>query len=228
VKETLEGVELLHDLPPAELEALGKRCLWRRYGAKQEILSYQDDTKDVTFVIHGRVRVVIYSVSGKEVSFRDIDAGNYFGEFSAIDGKPRSASVVALTDTLVAFMPGSVFWEVLRDHPSVAAAILKQLTALLRLYSERVFEFSTLAVNNRIHAELLRLARDHANGKNEAAITPAPTHAEIASRVSTSREAVTRELNTLARNGLVEQHGRELRVLDLDQLSHMVEEVLGE
>lgn len=228
MKETLEGIELLSDLRPAELEALGKRCTWRRFAAKQEIVGYQDDTRDVMFVIEGRVRVVIYSVSGKEVSFRDIEAGSYFGEFSAIDGKPRSASVVALSKTLVAFMPASVYWDVLRDHPPVAAKILKQLTGLLRLYSERVFEFSTLAVNNRIHAELLRLARDHANGANQAAITPAPTHAEIASRVSTSREAVTRELNNLARSGLVEQHGRELRVLDLEQLDRMVEEVLGD
>lgn len=228
MKETLEGVELLSGLQPDELVALGKRCTWRRFDAKQEIIGYQDDTRDVIFVIEGRVRVVIYSVSGKEVSFRDIGAGSYFGEFSAIDGKPRSASVVALAKTLVAFMPASVYWDVLKNHPSVAAKILKQLTALLRLYSERVFEFSTLAVNNRIHAELLRLARDHANGANQAAITPAPTHAEIASRVSTSREAVTRELNNLARSGLVEQHGRELRVLDLAQLGHMVEEVLGD
>jgi CRP-like cAMP-binding protein len=125
-------------------------------------------------------------------------------------------------------MPAKVFWEALHDHPSVAVALLQQLTGLLRLYSERVFEFSTLAVNNRIHAELLRLARDHSNGSNQASIVPAPTHAEIASRVSTSREAVTRELNNLARSGLVEQHGRELKVLDLAQLSHMVEEVLGE
>lgn len=228
MKETLEGVELLRELRPEELAALAKRCTWRRFAAKQEIVGYQDDTRDVIFVIEGRVRVVIYSISGKEVSFRDIETGSYFGEFSAIDGKPRSASVVALSKTLVAFMPAGVYWDVLREHPSVAAALLRQLTGLLRLYSERVFEFSTLAVNNRIHAELLRLARDHANGGNEATIAPAPTHAEIASRVSTSREAVTREFNNLARNGLIEQHGRELRVLDLEQLDRMVEEVLGE
>lgn len=227
VKESLANADLVRSLSADELEVLGKRCAWRHYTARQEIVAFQDDSEDVMFIIDGRVRVVIYSVTGKEVSFRDIDEGGCFGEFAAIDSKPRAASVVALTDCLVAFMPADVFWEVLSTKPTVSSELLKQLVGLLRLYSERVFEFSTLAVNNRIHAELLRLARDNMDGENSAAIQPAPTHSEIASRVSTSREAVTRELNRLAQSGLVEQHGREMRVLDVRRLDRMVKEVLG-
>ncbi len=151
-----------------------------------------------------------------------------FGEFSAIDGEPRSADVVALGDCLVATMSDSVFWELLERHPEVVAATLKQLTSQIRALTERVFEFSTLAVNNRIHAELLRLARGHEGNDNTARIEPAPTHAELASRLSTHREAVTRELNALARTGLIERDGNALRITDVAELSRMVELVLGE
>jgi CRP-like cAMP-binding protein len=105
----------------------------------------------------------------------------------------------------------------------VLFAILRHLTTQVRALTERVFEFSTLAVRNRVHAELVRLARDH--GGNDAVIRPAPTHTEIASRISTHREAVTRELNRLEDLGLIVREGRSLRVHDLERLQAMVEDV---
>ncbi len=227
-EETLGGIELFENLPPRDLKALARRCRWHRYTAGQQIVGHKDETRDVFFIVTGQVRAIIYSLSGKEVTFRDISAGDMFGEFSAIDGQPRSANVVALTDSLTASMSADEFWDVLRGYPMVAEAALKRLTSQLRVLSERVFEFSTLTVKNRIHAELLRLARDHMSGANTAAISPAPTHADIASRVSTHREAVTRELNDLARAGLIERRRGMLIIRDIDHLIRMVEEVLGQ
>ena len=105
---------------------------------------------------------------------------------------------------------------------------MKRLSRLTRLLSERVFEYSTLAVKNRIHAELLRLARDRIDDNNQAVIDPVPTHADLASRVSTHREAVTRELNSLAQAGLLERHSEKIIVRDVAELERMVHEVTGE
>ena len=225
---SLGDIAFFKDVPARDLEALGKRCQWRRYAAEQQIVGQLDETTDVFFVVDGKVRAVSYSLSGKEVTFRDIGTGELFGELAAIDGQPRSANVVAITASLIASMSAKVFWGVLADYPVVAATILKRLTKQIRDLTERVFEFSTLAVRNRIQAELLRLARDDAPDQNTAIISPAPTHAEIASRVSTHREAVTRELNDLARAGVIEQHGRVLIIRNIGQLARLVKEILGE
>jgi len=80
------------------------------------------------------------------------------------------------------------------------------------------------AVRNRIHTELLRLAHEHPAGENAAAVSPPPTHAEIASRVSTHREAVTRELNRLAHSGLLERRSNTLAILDVAGLRQLVQE----
>jgi len=72
-----------------------------------------------------------------------------------------------------------------------------------------------------------RLARNSGSDKR-AVISPAPTHAEIASRISTHREAVTRELNELARAKLIEKRGADLIVCDVAMLESMVEESMGE
>jgi len=225
--DALAAIDILRGLDSAARQAIASRCRWHTYSADQQIVGHQDDSRDVHFIVSGRVRIVLYGASGREVTFRDQAAGGMYGELAAIDGAPRSASVVALADTTIAALPPAAFWQALRDHPEIAADTLRRLAMLVRSLSERVYEFSTLAVKNRLHAELLRLSRDHMTGPREAVIDPSPTHAEIASRISTHREAVTRELGELARAGLVERRGHGLVVLDVPRLARMVEDVEG-
>jgi CRP-like cAMP-binding protein len=226
--DSLQGIGLLQGLCEADLEALAKRCSWRRYQAHEQIIHFHDETRDVYFVVEGEVRAITYSLEGKEVTYRDISAGDMFGEYAAIDGEPRTATIEALVPSYVAAMPAACLWEILESHPSATAIMLKQLTRQVRALTERVFEFSTLAVKNRIHAELLRLARDHMVDDVTAVIVPSPTHADIASRISTHREAVTRELTELSRQGLVERRHGSLVVRDVPRLERMVREVLGD
>ena len=83
-------------------------------------------------------------------------------------------------------------------------------------------------MSNRIHAELLRLAKIGAKDGSGARISPAPTHTEIASRVSTHREAVTRELVRLSKIGLIERDKNVLVIKDVKRLAAMVHEATGE
>ena len=81
---------------------------------------------------------------------------------------------------------------------------------------------------NRIHAELLRITKNNSIKDGSATITPVPTHADIANRVSTHREAVTRELNELEHKGLIERQTDIWIINDVERLHRMVHDVLGE
>ncbi len=223
--ETLRGIEVFQSLAADERRALATSCDARYYSVNEQVVSRQDESSDVYFIVSGDVRVTIYSRSGRQVSFRDLGSGQMFGDLSAIDGRPRSATVVALADSLILSMPSERFWEALRAHPAVTEATLKELANLIRRLSDRVIEFSTLGVKNRIHAELLRLAREHMHDDNSAEILPAPTHADVASRISTHREAVTRELNHLTQTGLIERRSGKLVIHDVARLTKMVQDV---
>jgi CRP-like cAMP-binding protein len=109
-------------------------------------------------------------------------------------------------------------------EPIVLDRVLQRLANLVRLLSDRVIELSTLGVQNRIHAELLRLARESCAVGKQARIQPAPKHADVASQVSTYREQVTRELSALARQGLLAKDGSALILLDVPRLQRMVDE----
>ncbi|MCZ6509642.1 MAG: Crp/Fnr family transcriptional regulator [Alphaproteobacteria bacterium] len=223
---TLSGIDLFGSLTASELEALAKQCRWRRYAPGQHIIGDRDETTDVFFIASGRVRATVYSPAGKEVSFRDLGAGASIGELSAVDGAPRSANVIALSESVLASVPAAVFQKILRDHPDVSARMMSYLVGLVRKLSDRVVEFSVLAVRNRIHAELLRLARERAGDGNTVVLSPPPTHADIASRIATHREAVTRELNVLAGDGLIERRRGSLVIRDVARLTRLVEEGL--
>jgi CRP-like cAMP-binding protein len=107
----------------------------------------------------------------------------------------------------------------------VAERVLRRLAGVVRRMSERVIDLSTLGVHQRIHGELLRLAREAGVKHNLARIDPAPRHADLASQVSTYREEVTRELSALARAGIVRREGRALLIEDVRRLETLVEEV---
>lgn len=225
---SLEGIAIFADLPADRSERIQQRCSWRRYEPGDPIVDYLDTSDDVYFIAEGETRVTIYSRVGKVVSFRELGAGEIFGEYPAIDRGPRSASVEARTRCLVASMPAAAFRELLQTEPVVAQALLVQFVTRIRALTTRVYEFSILAVKNRIQAELLRLASLGPRDGESARIVPAPTHVEIASRVSTHREAVTRELSRLARIGIIERRGGTLLVKNVEQLAEMVHKATGE
>jgi len=187
----------------------------------------KSDTRNVTFVVRGKVRIVNFSLSGREITLDDLDEGSYFGELAALDGEPRSAGVMALTDTQVAFLPPDLFIETLARHPALALKVMIHLAQIVRTSTDRIMDLSTLAANNRIHADLLRQARANMLEENTATISPIPVHGDIASRVSTTRETVARVMNALARQGIVKRTKDSLVLSDVDRLQEIVEEVRG-
>ena len=221
--ETLVDVPMFRSLPRAAVKALDARCHWRRVAAKEWVIDYQDDGIDVFFVVAGSVRVLIYAKSGREVILADLEAGGFFGEMAPIDGHPRSASVLAVTDAVIATMPGAVFLEVLHNHPEVSMYVLKLLAARVRELDNRVLEYSTLDVRHRVSCELLRLARPDAKDSRRGVLAPVPTQAEIAARVSTTREAVVREMKLLEREGYLQRQRGALVLVDMPNLVQRLE-----
>jgi CRP-like cAMP-binding protein len=223
----LSNIKECSGLSLEDLQKMSESCHWRRYVPEQEIVRYQDLSREVFFLVQGSIRVTHYAPSGHEVILCDVPAGEMFGELTAIDGLSRSALVVAKTDSITASVSASDFRNLLQSIPQFSLAILNRLGRQLRRLTDRVYDFSTLPVSARIHVELLRLAILNPNVPNTGVISPPPTHTDIANLLSTHREAVTRELNKLARAGLIAKKGDELHVHNMAELRKMIQKARG-
>lgn len=198
--ESLSHASLFASLEPRDIQALDSRCLWRKVSAGEWVIDDKAEGADVFFVISGHARVVIGPAS-RRLILRDIRDGEYFGELSAIDGRPRSAGILAVTDTTIARMSAALFRETVHNHPGVCDQVLATLAAAIRALNNRANEQANYDVRQRLCAELLRLSRTTAESR--VVVSPPPTHAELAARISTHREAVTKLLNALEREGAI-------------------------
>ncbi|MBX6369174.1 MAG: Crp/Fnr family transcriptional regulator [Rhodospirillales bacterium] len=221
---SLAHIELFESLPAEELVQLERRCTWQRWNAGEQIIDRETLSNDVYFIVRGRVRVIDYSHSGhREVVFDELSAGAVVGELAAIDGEPRSVNVMAVTETLTASLGAEAFIAIIIEHPKVALAMMRRLSEMIRQSTARIMDLSTLGAHHRIYAELLRIARTGGAARpNQAIIQPMPVHADIAARVSTTRETVARVLSELAHGNVVKREGDALIIRDLEQLTQMV------
>ena len=174
-----------------------------KFGKNNQIVFQADISNDVYLVVEGTARAKSFSENGKEVSFLDINCGELFGEFSAIDKAPRSTAVVAVTDCVVAKFSTRCFRQFISQNNDAAMALVELLVEKNRALTERIHEFGTLPVRIRVQCELLRLAEAECGDDEKSARFTIPTHSELANRICTHREAVTKELSYLISLGLV-------------------------
>ena len=212
----------------AAINADGIRALdevWRvdTYDKGRMILHAEDTNSDIWFLLSGIVRVAVFTEAGREVSMFTLDRGDCFGEFSAIDGAPRSASIEAVTDCIVGRLTSDAFQAILRTSPDVSMAFLRILVAKLREMTTKVSDFSAHTADERIRAELLRVVEAAANGRDAFVVEAPPTQSEIAARVFTNRETVAREMGRMRREGLIERVGRRIAVHSLERFRDYVE-----
>ncbi|HEX4184156.1 MAG TPA: Crp/Fnr family transcriptional regulator [Caulobacteraceae bacterium] len=216
----------LEQTPASLRRVIESRMRTVRASKGRTIIGVGSRSTEVFHLIEGEAQVLLYSNNGREVSVRNLGPGAIFGELAALLDGPRSATVVALTDLRVQVMSRDDFLSCIEGSPAAALWLARRLAAEVRRLTERVFELSALNVQARLHCELLRLARGSAPYAKQ--LSPAPTHAELANRIGTHREAVTREMRALAEMNIIRNHRRSLEFLDVPELERVVCRAVGD
>jgi CRP-like cAMP-binding protein len=222
----LRHIALLQGLDDTVLAEVAAACRCQLVRPRQIVLTRADADRDCYLVLSGRLRVVAFSSSGREVSFRDAHAGETIGELAALDGEPRSASVEALQESVLARLSPADLVALMRRHWPIAERMLLHLARTARMLTDRVYELSTLNVQQRLCAELLRLALAAGGARSDRVeLHDLPSHSQLSTRIATSREEVTRAFAALLRSGLVQQvkGERTLVIDDLRQLARRIE-----
>ena len=210
----LRNVSLFESLDQQELEALSEVTFTRTF-SKDNVIILAEEEGDTLFILKkGQVKVSIVSEEGREVILSLLGPGSVFGELSLLDGKPRSANVVATEETDLLMLRRSDFLQLIYKTPQIATALLAELATRMRKTDRQIEGLALLDVTSRISDTLLQLATEQgAETADGVTIESRPTHQELANMSGTTRETVSRVLKRLEGQGYINRNGRKITIL---------------
>jgi CRP/FNR family transcriptional regulator/CRP/FNR family cyclic AMP-dependent transcriptional regulator len=187
----------------------------RRTFPADNLIILAEDAGDSLFIIfRGQVKVSIINEDGREVILAMLGPGDFFGEMSLLDGKPRSANVIATEETELLTLFRSDFLHLVERLPEVAVKVIAALTARLRKADRKIESLALMDVSGRVATVLLQIAEESGTvTPRGVAIRSRPTQQELANMAGTSRETVSRVLKRLEEQGYIATQGREIVIL---------------
>lgn len=212
---SLRKVSLLEGLDDTTLKHLLQQITLRRYNKKNLVLRKGAADGELLFLLAGQLHVIDYTGQGKEVVLHVIQAGDYFGELSVIDGMPRSASVITAQDSVVAFLSKQNALSLFHNHPPVIERLLKRFAQVIRQASRRQMLLSIPSAHARVYVMLKGMVDHSPEHAEDESVTleNVPTQQEIASMVNTTRETVSRAMQNLVKEGIIKKERRKIIIL---------------
>ena len=211
----LRTVSLFWDLDMVELGYISEKMVSKHFENGNLIFLEETKGENLFFVVEGSVKVTRLSKDGREVILAMLNAGDFFGEMSLLDGESRSANVIALEDTEVLSLYRDDFLDVLHDYPKIAIQLLKEMTSRLRKSDRQIVSLSLSDAEKRIALCIVRFADEQGIIKNgQVTIPKIPIQQDIANMAGTSRETVSRAMSLLTEEKYIERNGKELKILN--------------
>jgi len=212
-REVLRTVPIFSELSDEDITSLAHLALRKRY-PKDTVVFFENEEGDFFFtILEGRIKVTILGDDGREVILSVLGPGDFFGEMALLDNEPRSATAIAVEESELLSLHRNDFQTVLNDNRSITSALIRVLSARLRRANHQISTLALLDVYGRVARVIVDMAREEGKRLRDGRIAfRRATHQEIANRIGTTRETVTRMLKDLERQGLIHVEGKEIVV----------------
>ncbi len=219
----VEGVELKDDLrlfgafQNLAEEGLEKLC---RIGRCHDypsgnVIHYPGDVDDAVYlIVRGKIKIVMTSEDGRDVAIDLLRPGDVFGLVSAIEGGGHPAHAITATEARLLKLRAASFFSWVESQDMLEDLVWKQLSSRVRHAYQRIGEHALMGVKERLLFTLLEIAEHEGEPGAEGndVVFTRPTHRELAQRVGSSREVVTRVLKELLESDLLDAEGRVIHV----------------
>ncbi|MBF9152232.1 Crp/Fnr family transcriptional regulator [Novosphingobium jiangmenense] len=188
------------------------------YSPRAVILGLGARNEQVHVMLSGRARARAISLEGRQAVLEEYQAGDMFGEQALLGQHDLELEIIAVDAVRAAAMMAHVMMTLMATHPAVAVAVSRQLIARLAAQNARLAGNTTLSATGRIHAEILRMGRE----SGDLCISPAPVLSQLALRVQSTRETVSRTIAALQRRGIIERDEHSLRIVAEHRLEELI------
>jgi CRP-like cAMP-binding protein len=214
---------LLREADPKTLDQLVAASVVVSYGNRQRIFDKGDDGDRLLGVLGGQVRIYVMSSEGRELIMNVIMPGELFGEISLIDGKPRSASAVAIGPTDLLHIRRHDFMALLRNNAELCLKFMLILCERVRWTSGLLEDASLLDLTSRLAKRLLSLAQGiGAKQGDSIRIGVKLSQTDLGNMLGVTREAVNKQLREWKKDGIVDMQDGQMLILDPKSLAALV------
>ena len=217
----LRKIPLLANLTDEEMTRVKAELRLRQYARREVVLQKGGAGDSLLFLLSGQLQVVDITEDGRAIGLRILKPGDFFGEIAVITGASRTASVVALSPVLVAFLPRPTALHLFSHSPSVANQMLRHLAEKIQRDSEFRALLSINNTSRRIYTFLGLLKQEGPD--NTEVVENLPTHQDIANMINTSRETVTRALLALVQQGVIKKDTHRLIIFKPMELQKLAQ-----
>jgi CRP/FNR family transcriptional regulator len=217
----LKAVPLFRDLEDRQLQRLAQHAVPRLAEPAELLFGEGDECRGLYVVYSGALRIFKQSTEGREQVLTVERAGGVVAELPVFDGGPYPASCEPIEPSVLLFISKQDFRRSCQEDPELALKVLASVGGRLRRLVMLIEELSFLTVRNRLAALLLEIARAGSKGSLPGTSARVPlnlTQQEIAARIGTVRELVSRNLSRLQEEGIIRLEGHTLIVQDLKRL----------
>ena len=197
----LRGHPVFGALEPAQLEQLVSYARTRRVAAGTTLFSKGDPGTELFAVSAGTVKISVPAPDGREAMFNLLHPGEIFGEIALLDGRPRTADAMAMTDCELTVIERRDFLAFVHSEPNVALQLIALLCERLRIASEHYEEVVFLDLPTRLARILLQLADQNEAGAAEPKLKI--TQREISQMLGSTRESVNKQLRAWSKRGVI-------------------------
>jgi CRP/FNR family cyclic AMP-dependent transcriptional regulator len=189
----------------------------------QEVFHRGDEAARLYWVEQGQVRVVVTSPAGRDLVIRQFGSGEVFGEIALFAGTPRTATIVATTDTTIASVDARDLRSLLEERPRMALKLLEVFADRLRLTTDALEDSYFLTMRARLAKMLLSLAEEIGERTESGLLITEPVSQSLLARlVYATREEVNRELRRWERKGWLRRDDNLFELIDLDAVSDLL------
>ncbi|MBI3895094.1 MAG: Crp/Fnr family transcriptional regulator [Acidobacteria bacterium] len=234
----LKAVPLFAVLDDRQIETLAQRAVVRRAEPGELLFSEGDPCMGLYVVVSGVVKIMKESAQGREQVLAIERKGGVVAELPVFDGGPYPASCMPLEPSLLLFISKQDFRLCCQQDPELALKVLASVGKRLRHLVGIIEELSFLTVRTRLAALLLQIAQEETRQKTKSPSSPGGkkrevisrqtseplrvplrmTQQEMAARIGTVRELVSRNLSRLQAEGILRLEGHALIIADLSRL----------
>ncbi len=198
----LKKAPIFARLSDDDLKKLEKDGVVGHYDKGESVVKHGEEGDSMFLIIKGQVKLTLFNRDGKSIVLSSLNEGDFFGEFSLLDEKSRSCTVIASTDCDLFIMTRRLFFKLIREHPILTFDIIKEMTKRLRKADDKIASLALLDVYGRMVQILYEIGNDVGRITDEGiVIDKMPTHEELASLAGATRETVSRVISSIKKTG---------------------------